>query len=1042
MNRISSVVWMCSLMAGLVAFGGMDIYIPVGTPEGGGTVRMLLRWDDPKVIPDIPIKPIENGRMEVKRGNPTYLRFYQTGVETPVREYVMTTGDEVFSLTSFYHGRKKETMKWIYQRDGTCVLEKYSAAGTLLSRSSRREIEEGARLTVFEKEGDVVSETVYENLPGFGNVKVFEAKGTGPDRVWTRTAHYRDGPEIASVRSIIDSDGYWEMREYGQHPTKQHGTNGNAVVRMAVITPLGGARGVTNAEGRVVSFVGKALRTEYGYQPVDPHDDGVTSDHEPRTVVTCEVTPDGGRKELSRVYSAYWRDKKTGKRHEITEEATVPGAPYGAASSRRTVEVSGLGPDGFSTVSIDPRGVMKCELSVSFPEGPYCGVDESFETTTNAPGGTPFKTIITRRYLRQYVRLKRVAREERWILLPENDRELVSWTNFERDDSGREIRTVTSNGDSTETSWELGEIVRHRDADGLERHWRFDDIGRLVRSEASVYDSNLRYDLGSLVTNVYGSVYGRTYDYSFGYDDAGRVANAGGAPGEKWETRTDGDGVERTRINGRLVRSVVKKDGVTTVYEGPKGLASPRWRKCAYDEDGRFAVLTMPKVGGGTRVVTNRFELTRELDASQVETDTRYRKVKGCWWREEAEFRVSGTNRTALGGRRTRMTGRRRDGADEFVTFDEKGHETEVLKFRNALAKTSTEVVRRPTATQPELIMTSNGVEVLKVSSSGITNAIERGFQGRILSTTDGRGGVTRYEYDRQGRCVAQTDRNGRHRRFAYDRQDRRISEILPSGRTVRSTYDEFGRLKEVAAAREVVRYAYDDYGDLESATTTRDGKPIGTLVYCRDEATGLVTNRVANGTRVEFTYSDDNELLTAGGVDIRALAVALTNGLEFVRDDFGRAIGYSVCGISRSRQEYDPRTGRLAAISVPELGEVRVSYLQGTDLVEELAYPDGVTARFSYDAEERPLRVVWRGLPDGSRTIEAEAPAEWELPRFDDSPELDKLPIKDDPQVYVLEGTALAWPVACRDAEGRLRWCLLDAKFKRVGLHGGKEAK
>ena len=108
------------------------------------------------------------------------------------------------------------------------------------------------------------------------------------------------------------------------------------------------------------------------------------------------------------------------------------------------------------------------------------------------------------------------------------------------------------------------------------------------------------------------------------------------------------------------------------------------------------------------------------------------------------------------------------------------------------------------------------------------------------------------------------------------------------------------------------------------------------------------------------------------------------------------------------------------------------------------MTYPKGVTAKFEYDAEDRPLRVVWRGLGVEPRTIEASPAKEWEPPAFDDEPELRDPPIASDPQVYVATGGFLARPIAVRDKNGRFAWCILDASRDVVSgeRFGGKEAK
>lgn len=1061
MGKMSVIELLVAALAAAESLAGMDIKIPVGTPEGGGAIPLYLRWDDPATIPDIPVETIKGGRMEVVKGEQTFIRFYRDGVEVPVREYVMTPGETVFSTAYNYMGKRKYETKWTFRPDGWCYMDKFDADGTHLAHEEYRHVEKGNTTTVQRKIGGVFTEKIYEKHPTRGGCVVFEAKGTGPDRVWTRTSYYYGGIGDGRIRSEIDSSGHWAIYEYCEPlgmGSKEFPTSDGTVMKSfwtsAKTVPVDGAKGITNEQGVVVSFTGKARRTEYRYDSLFPEDNDKPSSLKPRLTVVYEVYPDGTKKEIEREYQARCIDRDKQERLDICEVATVPGAPFGAPTNKRTVQCRTWSPSLLSTslkYSVSPEGVMHVvnrwdiDSVVNLDKYSYDGrpvfVVEGFDTTTNAPSGTPYQTVIRRGFHDPDGRL---LREEQWILLPEGERELLSWKNIHRDNVGRVTGTETSGGERTEKVWEDWNVVSESNVDGLERRWRYDAIGRLVQGESYAYEHNLRYDLGSLVTNAFGSVFGERYNYGLHHDDAGRLTDVTGEPGEKFETRTDSDGVSRTWVNGRLIRSEVTRDGWTTVYEGPRGLDSPRWRKFSHNYDDGYSVMEMPRLGGGVVSVTNRYgRLLGDGDEEgRLETETMYKKVDGCWWREETTVRVGRSGREVLGGRRERVSARRKDGGAETVTLDAKGNATHRLVLRDAQTGVSTEIVRRPTSAKPEVCVTSNRVTILTVSSSGVTNLFERGFQGRLVSRTDGRGGVTRYEYDGEGRCVSRTDRCGGEWFFVYDRQGRRTGMTLPSGETVRTEYDDFGRIESESCAKTRVSYEYDEFGDLVAISIEEGGKKTGELSCFRDEATGLLTNRVVNGSAVSLGYSPDNELRTVGGIDIAAARAARTNGLEIAVDDFGRAVGYSVNGVAKLRHSYDPDTGRIAAFSVDGLGEVRIAYLEGTDLIETLSYPGGVSAKFEYDAEDSPLRVAWSGLPEGPRIIEASERKEWSPPDFDDECDWNMLPIASDTRIYALDGTSLANPVAEIGEDGSLHWCLLGPSRERLGTIGGEEAR
>ena len=1031
--------------------GMVDFSIPLGTPEGDGNRAMPFRTDDPDTIPDglkwLSIEEIRGGRLEIVKGRPTYIRFYRDGVEVPVREYVLIPGKTVFTLIYRYQGKDKRKTNWTFLPDGWCDIEQFDAEGNILSKWQRLRVETDTHLTVEIRSGGVVTREELEKVPGHGNLLTFSSRGTGPNQVWERKAYYHDGPGYARCRSEIDSDGNWTMYEYCWDLDPHCSTNSSFSPTSVVMTPIDGAKAITNAEGAVVGFIGKAHRTEYDYAPLVTN--AIASRASPSVTVEYEVTSDGKKKELSRRYhaTAPATDGDGKDQIVINEVATVPGAPFGSPTNRRTVRRDTLRysfDDDFrrwhTVYEISPEGNIHWTNAREVAnDGLVRRIFEEFDTTTNAPAGTPYRTVLSRRLLDQY---KHTVREESWILLPDGDRELLTWKNIRRDEAGRELSTENSEGEQTEKIWEDARLVAEKDAEGLERQWKYDAIGRMVQSAGNVYEHNRRYDLGSYITNAYGSVFGVKYDYSISHDDAGRLADVTGEPGEKYETEEGADGVTRTRLNGKLIRSSVTKDGATTVYIGPKGLDSPRWYRYSHDPEGRFSVHETPRLGGGTVSVTNWYGHAEGRDDSRVETDTIYQKIRGCWWKEDSSVKVCGTNRTFAGARRTRISGRRIDGMNERVEVDSKHHETRYLRRMDAASKTLVEFVYRPTATLPEIDVSSNGVTVLSVSSSGVTNSVERGFQERISSTTDGRGGKTLFEYDAQGMLSAVTDRSGRRRAYVHARNGRLLSETLPSGKIVRFSYDDFGRMVSEACDDEKVVRKYDEYGDLVAVTAYGGGKETGHLRDFRDEATGLVTNQVVNGRSRVFVYDEKNRLKSIDGIDLAAAAVARTNGLEVVRDEFGRSIGYAVRGVRKLTQSYDARTGRISGFVVEGLGEVKISYLQGTDLVECLSYPNGVSARFLYDAEERPLRVAWTGLPSGDCTFESAPPSEWRgFEPEDDWDFLSQIPIAEDPQVYARVGSGRI-PVAVLGEDGKLQWCLLDAECGRIGLFDEKEVR
>ena len=93
---------------------------------------------------------------------------------------------------------------------------------------------------------------------------------------------------------------------------------------------------------------------------------------------------------------------------------------------------------------------------------------------------------------------------------------------------------------------------------------------------------------------------------------------------------------------------------------------------------------------------------------------------------------------------------------------------------------------------------------------------------------------------------------------------------------------------------------------------------------------------------------------------------------IEYYYDTIGRSTGYAINGVRQTTIDYDS-FGRISTMTVPatENGEnvhsptptqssnsFHWTYLQGSDLKASLAYPNGLTASWTYDANTQLLQV------------------------------------------------------------------------------------
>ena len=996
---------------------------------GKGKAPQMDVWSDPTVFPRFRSESNEYGYVEVITGEVMRCVFYRHGVPQPEYECQYATGATKFVETSLLNGKLHRTATWTYERDGYVTMELMDDKGNLLARDRRfeRKSEDGQHTYIREEKGDVIVEKECVSIPGYGSVLELESRGTGTNRVWTRTTPYMSGPAKGRCRSTIDSDGYWAIYEYEPFD------DGKLTRKIKITERKDDAKAITNATGLVVAFRGTAVVTEMSYTPIEREEkDRMIGDYDPRVTFKYELTDDGRKKPLSRRYHAgFVRD---GSRYDIDEEAKTPDSPYGAEGNKRWTRCyhwnDSVG--GSLKYEISPDGEMDVYDTRRFRDGGTAvRICEKYKTTVGHPEPTPYETLMERSI---YDSRNFLLREEKWIVLDGGDRELVEWKSYTRNVDGNVLKSESSSGKVVENEWSRYNLVRSVDESGEVRNYTYDAIDRMTHADAPVFDENMRYDLGSQLTNLYGSAFGRRHDVRFLHDDAGTLRDVASDEGDVEKTVGDADGSTKTYVNGQLAMTLVRaSDGETTVYYGPKGSKSPRWRRTAYDHELKTSICTYPCVGGEVVSVTNDFggsgAAVRELARPRV----RYAKRRGVWWAD-----------TEMDGR----TARRRmlpssDGFDETVYVDAKGFERSVsTKVDRAAAETVT-IERRPESELPSVSVSTNGELALHVSFSGVTNVYERGFQGRLVARRDGRGGVERWTYDAHGREASHTDMNGRRREYDYDARGRVVcvrEDGHPPHRYIR---DSSGRVVEETAGEKSASCIYDEYGDITSVECRRGGNVYLRIGIFRDESTGLVTNRVVNGRGVGRSYDKHLRMVSIGGFDIESRMAAFTNGIEVVRDAFGRPLSYSICGRRRLEKSYDARTGRVGAFSVAGIdGEAKLSYVDGSDLISSIAYPNGVVAAFEYDAEGELVKVSYAGLPSGVREFRRIGDGEdglWaERLGDDDAPILGwvgRAPLAEDRFVYLDFSGGFERPVAEIGEDGKPRWCLVDADLKAKGV-------
>ena len=300
------------------------------------------------------------------------------------------------------------------------------------------------------------------------------------------------------------------------------------------------------------------------------------------------------------------------------------------------------------------------------------------------------------------------------------------------------------------------------------------------------------------------------------------------------------------------------------------------------------------------------------------------------------------------------------------------------------------------------------GRQVATVDGRGNETSVVYDNLGRRTCSVDADGNRTTYGYDNYGQLVAVSNPMGETVTYAYDLRGHKTYEggatypvsyaydlfgnkvsmttyraenaqegdvttwlydealscmtnkVYADGKGPSYDYDTHGRLTKRTWARGVeTTYTYDAWGNL-TRTDYSDSTPSVVLTY---DAMGRQTRAVDAAGVTTFAYDSFGSLTNE-----TVVGVAGTNTIERFYDAFGRDAGYALNGVRQSTLSYDQATGRLATMLVPEaqsntqtnqtIKQFSWSYLLGSDLKSSLAYPNGLTASWTYGNRGELLEV------------------------------------------------------------------------------------
>ncbi len=228
---------------------------------------------------------------------------------------------------------------------------------------------------------------------------------------------------------------------------------------------------------------------------------------------------------------------------------------------------------------------------------------------------------------------------------------------------------------------------------------------------------------------------------------------------------------------------------------------------------------------------------------------------------------------------------------------------------------------------------------------------------GNLISRTDGRGGVTVFDYDVLDRQIKVRDALGGQTLTAYDERGNIIAITDALGGITRYAVDAYDlKRSSTDALGFITRYEYDRLGRLVSTTDPLNGTE--TLSY--DPAGHIRESVDKNGGRTTFTNDSAGRPLT--------VTDAFGNSTRKTYDAAGNVLTTTdKCGFVMSYQ-YDS-LGRVISVTDPASNAVSITYDAGGNKIRE-TFPLGRVITCGYDLFGRlNCRTDGAGFPEARRS-------------------------------------------------------------------------
>ena len=262
-----------------------------------------------------------------------------------------------------------------------------------------------------------------------------------------------------------------------------------------------------------------------------------------------------------------------------------------------------------------------------------------------------------------------------------------------------------------------------------------------------------------------------------------------------------------------------------------------------------------------------------------------------------------------------------------------------------------------------------------KTDEAGVVTGYGYDALGRLTSVTQDVGGlgyVTGYGYDELGERIAQTDANQHTTSYAYDQLGRRSSRTLPLGMGESYAYDNVGNLQSKTDFNgRTTTYGYDACNRLLSKTAdsyfVQNGLGAGQVGYTYTATSKRQTMTDASGITT-YGYDPQTDRLVAKQTPFGTLSYTYDSAGDVLSIKSSNRNGAS------TTYTYD-KLNRLSSAGAPAGGPNQPT-TYSYDAVGNLsgsAYPNGITAGYTYDQRNRLTAMSSAGLQTGGLSLVAQ---------------------------------------------------------------------